>query len=101
MDSGLDLDGVSFYSQLIGKEGPKRNWIHTWYNRDGGSNPMSATSEWVRNANYKLYVGNKFYNIKKDPGEKNMIPTNALTDYEKTIRKEFIGVLDSYKHLRN
>ena len=101
VDSGLDLDGVSFYSQLIGKEGPKRNWIHTWYNRDGGSNPMSATSEWVRNANYKLYVGNKFYNIKKDPGEKNMIPTNALTDYEKTIRKEFIGVLDSYKHLRN
>ena len=101
VDSGLDLDGVSFYSQLIGKEGPKRNWIHTWYNRDGGSNPMSATSEWVRNVNYKLYVGNKFYNIKKDPGEKNMIPTNALTDYEKTIRKEFIGVLDSYKHLRN
>ena len=101
VDSGLDLDGVSFYSQLIGKEGPKRNWIHTWYNRDGGSNPMSATSEWVRNANYKLYVGNKFYNIKKDPGEKNMIPTNALTDYEKTIRKEFIVVLDSYKHLRN
>ena len=101
VDSGLDLDGVSFYSQLIGKEGPKRNWIHTWYNRDGGSNPMSATSEWVRNANYKLYVGNKFYNIKKDPGEKNMIPTNALLDYEKTIRKEFIGVLDSYKHLRN
>ena len=101
VDSGLDLDGVSFYSQLIGKEGPKRNWIHTWYNRDGGSNPMSATSEWVRNVNYKLYVGNKFYNIKKDPGEKNMIPTNALLDYEKTIRKEFIGVLDSYKHLRN
>lgn len=101
VDSGLDLDGVSFYSQLIGKEGPKRNWIHTWYNRDGGSNPMSATSEWVRNVNYKLYVGNKFYNIKKDPGEKNMIPTNALTDYEKTIRKEFIVVLDSYKHLRN
>jgi arylsulfatase A len=101
MDLSLNLDGVSFYSQLLGKEGPKRKWIHTWYNRDGGSNPMSVTSEWVRNENYKLYVGNKFYNIKKDPAEKNRIPTNALTDQEKTLRKEFIGVLNDYKHLRN
>jgi arylsulfatase A len=101
MESSLDLDGVSFYSQLLGKEGPKRKWIHTWYNRDGGSNPMSATSEWVRNENYKLYVGNKFYNIKKDPEEKNIISANALTNQEKTIRKEFIRVLNLYKHLRN
>lgn len=100
MDLSLNLDGVSFYSSLLGKEGPKRKWIHTWYNRDGGSNPMSATSEWVRNENYKLYVGNKFYNIKKDPVEKNRIPTNALTDQEKTLRKEFIGVLNDYKYLR-
>ena len=67
LDSSFDLDGVSFYPQLIGKEGPKRKWIHTWYNRDGGSNPISNTSEWVRNETYKLYVGNKFYNVKKDP----------------------------------
>ena len=101
LDSTLDLDGVSFYPQLIGKDGFKRKWIHTWYNRDGGSNPMSATSEWVRNENYKLYVGNKFYNLKNDPGEKNSIPINNLTDQEKLIRKEFISVLNSYNHLRN
>lgn len=100
-DDSLDLDGISFYPQLIGKYGPKREWIHTWYNRDGGSNPMSATSEWVRNENYKLYVGNKFYNLKKDPEEKNRIPTNAMTDQEKKIRKSFIEVLKSYNHLRN
>ena len=101
LDSTLDLDGVSFYPQLTGKDGFKRKWIHTWYNRDGGSNPMSASSEWVRNENYKLYVGNKFYNLKKDPGEKNSIPINHLTDQEKMIRKEFISVLNSYNDLRN
>lgn len=101
LDSGLDLDGISFYPQLIGKDGPKREWIHTWYNRDGGSNPMFATSEWVRNETYKLYVGNKFYNIKKDPTEKNMITISAMTDQEKRIRKGFISVLKSYNHLRN
>ena len=46
---------VSVLLQLIGEDGP-RGWIHTWYNRDGGSNPMSETSEWVRNENYKLYA---------------------------------------------
>ena len=100
-DDSLDLDGISFYPQLVGKYGPKREWIHTWYNRDGGSNPMSATSEWVRNENYKLYVGNKFYNLKKDPEEKNSIPTNTMTDQEKKIRESFIEVFTSYNHLRN
>ena len=100
-DDSLDLDGISFYPQLIGKYGPKREWIHTWYNRDGGSNPMSATSEWVRNENYKLYVGNKFYNLKKNPEENNRIPTNMMTNKEKKIRESFIEVLKSYNHLRN
>ena len=44
---------------------------------------MSATSEWVRNETYKLYVGNKFYNIKKDPEEKNTIPVKTMTNQRK------------------
>ena len=101
LDSSFDLDGVSFYPQLIGKEGPKRKWIHTWYNRDGGSNPISNTREWVRNETYKFYVGNKFYNVKKDPQEKSVIQFNDMTPLEKNIRKEFIEVLQSYNYLRN
>jgi hypothetical protein len=37
----------------------------------------------------------------KDPEEKNIISANALTNQEKTIREEFIRVLNLYKHLRN
>jgi arylsulfatase A len=101
LDADLDLDGISFYPQLVGKNGPKRKWIHTWYNRDGGSNPLSPTSEWVRNDTYKLYVGNRFYNLKKDPEEKNNIRTGDLTEEEKRLKKEWIGVLNSYNYLRN
>jgi arylsulfatase A len=101
LDSQLDLDGISFYPQLIGKSGPNRKWIHTWYNRDGGSNPLSPTSEWVRNDTYKLYVGNKFYNVKKDPNEIQNIPLVEMSEPEKKLRKEFINVLNSYNHLRN
>ena len=62
---------------------------------------MSATSEWVRNETYKLYVGNKFYNVKEDPDEKYAIPLSRMTEQEKMIRKEFISILKSYNHLRN
>ena len=101
LDDDLDLDGISFYPQLVGKNGPKRKWIHTWYNRDGGSNPLSPTSEWVRNDTYKLYVGNRFYNLKKDPEEKNNIRKGDLTEEEKSLNKEWIWVLNSYNYLRN
>ena len=101
LDSNMDLDGISFYPRLMGKEGPERKWIHTWYNRDGGSNPLTASTEWVRNDTYKLYVGNKFYNVKKDPEEKYNIGFKEMTDEEKSLRKEFITVLGSYSYLRN
>ena len=101
VNSSIDLDGVSFYPELIGKEGPKRKWIHSWYNRNGGFNPLVSSQEWVRNENYKMYVGNRFYNVKKDPYEKNNISILEMSDSEKKIRKEFIKVLNSFTHLRN
>jgi arylsulfatase A len=96
IDSDLDLDGVSFYSELIGKKGRKKDWIHTWYNRDGGSNPKEQSQEWVRNENYKLYVGNRFYNIVQDPKEKNPLKQKDMTIEERKIYNSFTEALRSY-----
>tara|TARA_S200000501_G_scaffold369313_1_gene408533 strand:- start:11517 stop:12824 length:1308 start_codon:yes stop_codon:yes gene_type:complete len=101
LDSTMGLDGISFYPELIGKTGPKRKWIHSWYNRNGGLNPLVSSQEWVRNESYKMYVGDKFYNIKEDPYEKNNIPFFEMSDQEKKIREEFLEVLNSYTYLRN
>ena len=101
LNSFEGLDGVSFYPELIGKDNPKRKWIHSWYNRNGGLNPLESSQEWVRNESYKMYVGNRFYNVKKDPYEKNNISISEMTNQEKKIRNEFIEVLSSYTHLRN
>ncbi len=101
INSSMDLDGISFYPELIGKDGPKRKWIHSWYNRDGGLNPLVSSQEWVRNENYKMYVGNRFYNVKNDPYEKKNISFSEMSDQEKRIRNEFIKVLKSYTYLRN
>lgn len=101
INSSMDLDGISFYPELIGKDGPKRKWIHSWYNRNGGLNPLVSSQEWVRNENYKMYVGDRFYNVKNDPYEKKNISISEMSDQEKRIRKEFIKVLNSYTYLRN
>ena len=93
MNSNLDLDGVSFYNQLIGQDGPKRKWIHSWYSRGGGSSMNDETFEWVRNETYKFYRGNKFYNVKKDPDEKNKLSWNQMTTEERKIQQEFSDVL--------
>lgn len=96
IDPELDLDGVSFYSELLGEEGRVKDWIHTWYNRDGGSNPKHQSQEWVRNDTYKLYVGDRFYNIKNDPEEKNPISYNEMSTDEKKLNKTFLEALKSF-----
>ena len=101
LNSNLDLNGVSFYKQLIGQDGPKRKWIHSWYSRGGGSSMNDETFEWVRNETYKFYRGNKFYNVKKDPNEKNKLSWNQMTIEERKIQQEFSNVLKSYNGLRN
>ena len=100
LDTDLDLDGVSFYSDLLAKEGRKKEWIHTWYNRDGGSNPKEQSQEWVRNETYKLYVGNRFYNIVKDPKEKNPLKQIDMSIKERKIYISFTEALRSYIYLR-
>ena len=82
INSSMDLDGISFYPELIGKDGPKRKWIHSWYNRNGGLNPLVSSQEWVRNENYKMYVGNRFYNVKNDPFDKKNISISEMSDQE-------------------
>ena len=70
--------------------------IHTWYNRDGGSNPKEQSQEWVRNENYKLYVGNRFYNILKDPKEKPPSNKKDMTIEERKIYNSFTEALSLY-----
>lgn len=96
-----DLDGISFYSQFFGDYKSKRNWIYSWYNRSGASSPTDVTYEWVRNETYKFYRGNRFYNVKNDPEELINISWNNMTKEEKSIRENFLDVLNSYNHLRN
>ena len=97
----FDLDGLSFYPQLFGNFDSTRKWIYTWYSRAGGSNPYDETYEWVRNETYKFYRGNRFYNVKNDPNERNKLIWAKMTKEERNLQSEFVEVLKTYNHLRN
>ena len=96
-----DLDGLSFYPQLFGNFDSTRKWIYTWYSRAGGSNPYDETYEWVRNETYKFYRGNRFYNVKNDPNERNKLIWANMTKEERNLQNEFVEILKTYNHLRN
>ena len=38
-----------FLFRINWKKRQEERLIHTWYNRDGGSNPKEQSQEWVRN----------------------------------------------------
>jgi arylsulfatase A len=72
--SSLTIDGHSFLRQLQGEKGEPREWIYTWYARDGAL----PVREFVANKDYKLYRNGRFYNLRKDPFEEQ--PPQQVAD---------------------
>ena len=77
VSKSLDVDGISFLPQILGKENNKKKFIHTWYyprpyqQNISGDNWGRKEFEWTRNKIFKLYSDGRFYNVKDDFYEKN------------------------------
>ena len=67
-----EIDGVSFYPQLLGKENPDaREWAFFWYDpRPGWDKDQFSRSVFAVDESYKLYTDGRFFNIVDDPLEK-------------------------------
>ena len=93
----LTIDGQSFLAPIKGKQDPnKRKWIYIWYSRNGG--PTGA--EFTRNQAYKLYRSGQFFNVKRDPLEKNPLSDDALNAEHNRVRSELKNALDRFKDAR-
>jgi arylsulfatase A len=92
--STLNIDGRSFLPQLQGKKGNPREWIYSWFSAAGGT----TGSEWARNQRYKLYRSGNFYDVSKDPMEKN--PLTDLSPEAQRIRAELLDALEKYNDAR-
>lgn len=89
----LPLDGTSFHDNLIGANGPKKNYEYCYWPREY---QRKIDISYVTDNTYKLYDslnGGLFYNVRKDADEKSPIPDNQLTPNEQKIRNRFKVIL--------
>jgi arylsulfatase A-like enzyme len=73
-DAGLD--GVSLLPQLLGKPGPKRDFVFCFY-QPRLKNDKKAI--WAHDKRWKLYADGRFFDMEKDPLEHSALTDDALT----------------------
>ncbi len=94
----LDIDGRSFYPQLVGERGDPREWIYCWYSRNGKD---SDAKVFARNQRFKLYRNGNFYDIKEDVLEEAALQDNDLSNKTKKIKGMLQNALDQYSDTRS
>ena len=93
----LDLDGRSFYGQLINENPNPRDWIYNWYSRSGKAEEASV---FARTQQYKLYESGEFYDITNDSLEENPLSKINLTDEKKAEYDMLEDVLENFSTQR-
>lgn len=92
------LDGLSFYSRMLGIEDTSKSNLFLHFNSGPGFTPLIR---WVRDKTYKLYDSAeddetyRFYNVANDEEELNPLNIDSLTPDEQQIRSQFLSILDS------
>lgn len=89
--AGWSGDGKSFERSLKKKK-DLRSWVYCYYNSGKKQFPLAV---FAQNKIYKLYHDGRFFNIEKDPAEKEMLDTINLTTSEienlNNLHKVIIG----------
>lgn len=93
----LDIDGRSFFPQLLGEKGHPREWVYSWYSRSG---EVSKARVFAKNHRYKLYESGEFYEIPKDYEELNPLEFEELDSDAKGVYQTLNNVLDHYGERR-
>ena len=92
-----DIDGRSFFPQLMGGKGEPRPWLYSWYNPSGGA---SAKAEFAHDAGFKLYSDGRFFDVVKDDREKSPLADDALDATAKEAKAKLQAALDQFKGAR-
>jgi len=96
MDS-IEMDGRSFFPQLHGEKGNPREWIYSWYSRNG---EVEKARVFARTHRYKLYDTGEFYEVPVDYGEQYPLEISTLDAETKAVYQQLSEVLEHYGNLR-
>ena len=95
--ASLQIDGQSFFPQLLGREGPGREWLYSWYARNGGGRPQW---EYAMSTAYKLYRDGTFFDLNADPFEAKPLPVESLSGAARDAARTLQAALDRYADAR-
>jgi arylsulfatase A len=88
------IDGKSFYKLLTNEPYQPREsvFVHYYPNPQTVSNRAGC---FARTVEYKLYSTGKFFDMKNDKWEKNVLDINSLSESQKTVYKQLKAEIDS------
>jgi arylsulfatase A len=92
----LALDGRSFLPQVLGEKGNPREWMYSWYARDGGATGV----EYARDQRFKLYGDGRLFDVANDDLEKSPLGAASLSSEAAAAREQLQAALDRYKNTR-
>jgi arylsulfatase A len=98
LHAGFEPDGRSFLAQLRGERGQPREWVYSWYSRDGGP----EGSEFARDRRFKLYRDGRLFDVASDPLEERDLaaaPEAAMAEAS-TARRRLEEVLERFRGTR-
>jgi len=85
------LDGQSFAPPLRGQPGRPREWVYSWYEREGR---RDQARQFARTARHKLYGDGRFYDVAADPLEQKPLAAEKLSEEARKVRSELAAVLE-------
>jgi arylsulfatase A len=98
LDKYENIDGLSFYSRMLGQEDTSKQQLFIHYDPHPG---FDTLRRWVRDKTYKLYdatgfkKSGSFYNIENDSDEIYPLDDSVLTTEEIAIKQKFTNILDT------
>lgn len=91
----LKIDGRSFLPQVLGQPGTPRDWIYSWYSPRG-----EPLRELAFNQRFKRYRTGEFYDLTRDPLEKQPLPLDSLTGGAAAAATALGRALDQFRDAR-
>ncbi len=95
--SSLSIDGVSFLPQLLGEKGRPRDWIYSWYAKDGGP---TAEIEFAMSRALKVYRDGRVFDLGADPFEEQPLRVVDLNSEQAETTRMLEGVMNQYADAR-
>lgn len=89
------IDGRSFWPQMLGQPGTPREWVYSWYSPRG-----ERPREFAFDQRYKLYRTGEIYHIAVDPDEQHPLKQDELTEEAAQAVARLRQALDRFRDAR-